>query len=85
MRALPEFLWRITLLSLLLSLPVQAHNGAVAIAVPVEGITVDGDLSDWPEGMRKYSIQNQVMSGRSFNETAIVGEVRRGMGESGSK
>ena len=31
--------------------PVQAHNGAVAIAVPVEGITVDGDLSDWPEEM----------------------------------
>jgi len=26
-----------------------AHNGAVAIAVPVEGITIDGDLSDWPE------------------------------------
>ena len=26
--------------------PVSAHNGAVAIAVPVEGIVVDGDLSD---------------------------------------
>ena len=23
-----------------------AHNGAVAIAVPVDGITIDGDLSD---------------------------------------
>jgi ligand-binding sensor domain-containing protein len=34
-----------------------AHNGAVAIAVPVEGITIDGDLSDWPEGMREYPIR----------------------------
>ena len=29
-----------------LSRPSGAHNGAVAIAVPVEGIVVDGDLSD---------------------------------------
>ena len=36
---------------LLLAVPLSAHNGAVAIAVPVEGIVVDGDLSDWPEGM----------------------------------
>jgi two-component system, sensor histidine kinase ChiS len=36
------------LLSLLLSLPAIAHNGAVAIAVPVDGIVIDGDLSDWP-------------------------------------
>ncbi|MBT7912798.1 SpoIIE family protein phosphatase [Candidatus Bathyarchaeota archaeon] len=39
--------------------PSHAHNGAVAIAVPVEGITVDGDLSDWPEGMREYEIVHQ--------------------------
>ena len=35
---------------------VQAHNGAVAIAVPVEGIEIDGNLADWPEGMRRYPI-----------------------------
>jgi len=35
---------------------VEAHNGKVAIAVPVEGIVVDGDLSDWPEDMRRYPI-----------------------------
>jgi ligand-binding sensor domain-containing protein/signal transduction histidine kinase/CheY-like chemotaxis protein len=33
-----------------------AHNGALAIAVPVEGIRVDGDLTDWPAGMRRYPI-----------------------------
>ena len=47
----------ILLLALLHPYPSHAHNGAIAIAVPVEGITVDGDLSDWPEGMRKYPIE----------------------------
>ncbi|MBI4531485.1 MAG: hypothetical protein HY709_08160 [Candidatus Latescibacteria bacterium] len=28
--------------------PVEAHNGSVAMAVPVQGIVVDGDLSDRP-------------------------------------
>ena len=45
-----------TILILLHPHPSHAHNGAVAIAVPVEGIVVDGDLSDWPEGMREYPI-----------------------------
>ena len=44
------------LLILLHPHPTTAHNGAVAIAVPVEGITVDGDLSDWPEEMERYPI-----------------------------
>lgn len=39
-----------------LVLRAEAHNGAVAIAVPVEGITVDGDLSDWPADIRRYPI-----------------------------
>jgi len=49
--------YAITLL-ILLSFPdlSNAHNGAVAIALPVEGIAVDGDLSDWPEGLKRYSI-----------------------------
>ena len=45
------------LLALLHPHPSHAHNGAVAIAVPVEGIVVDGDLSDWPQGMTRYSIE----------------------------
>ena len=36
--------------------PVSAHNEALAFAVPLEGITLDGDLSDWPEAMRRYPI-----------------------------
>ena len=34
-----------------------AQNGAVGIANPAKGITVDGDLSDWPEGLRTYPIE----------------------------
>ena len=33
-----------------LTSPSVAHNGAGAIAVPVEGIVVDGQFDDWPRG-----------------------------------
>ena len=33
-----------------------AHNGWMAVAQPVEGIAVDGDLSDWPEGLETYAL-----------------------------
>ena len=49
-------IWIVFGLLVLLSGPAAAHNGAVAVAVPVEGITVDGDLGDWPEGMDRYPI-----------------------------
>ena len=48
-------LWSSFLL-LALSLPAAAHNGALATAVPVAGITIDGDFSDWPAGMTRYPI-----------------------------
>ena len=35
----------------------DAHNGAVAIAVPVSGIAIDGDLGDWPPGIARYPIR----------------------------
>jgi|TARA_B100000809_G_scaffold239440_1_gene260993 hypothetical protein len=34
----------------LLPQPLCALNGEVAIALPLEGIKVDEDLSDWPGG-----------------------------------
>ena len=49
---------------LLAPAPVLAHNGAVAIAVPVEGISVDGDISDWPEELRRYPIALVESGGR---------------------
>ncbi|MGI9546264.1 MAG: serine hydrolase [Flavobacteriaceae bacterium] len=32
------------------------HNGAIAYAYPMESVTVDADLSDWPAGLEKYPI-----------------------------
>ena len=51
-----HFLFLLTGLFYLGTTPVFAHNGALARAVPIEGITVDGDFSDWPEGMERYAI-----------------------------
>ena len=51
--------WCLLALTTALSLPVQAHNGKVAVAVPLEGIVIDGELSDWPEDMTRYPIELQ--------------------------
>ena len=37
-----------------LCVQVQAHNGATAIAVPLEDIVIDGELADWPADMERY-------------------------------
>ena len=34
------------------------HGGATAYAIPLEGITIDGKLDDWPEDMIRYPILN---------------------------
>ena len=69
------------LLPLLIALPVFAHNGAVAIAVPVEGITVDGDLSDWPEDMVKYPIRRVEAGVPVQDEADLHGVFRIGYSE----
>ena len=46
----------VLLLALGIGAPVCAHNGSVALAVPVEEIVVDGDFSDWPVEARRYSV-----------------------------
>ncbi|APW61785.1 serine hydrolase [Paludisphaera borealis] len=33
------------------------QNGAVGIAYPAQGITIDGDLGDWPVGLKTYPIE----------------------------
>ena len=58
--SIPRIAPRLVLLALLLLqavLPVFAHNGTVAIALPMEGITVDGDLSDWAVGGQGHPIR----------------------------
>jgi len=45
------------LLSLCLVPMAHGHNhGSTACAVPVDGIKIDGNLDDWPEGMVRYRI-----------------------------
>ena len=44
------------LLLLLLCGAAQSHNGEVALAAPVRGIAVDGDLSDWPTSVSWHPI-----------------------------
>ena len=39
-------------------LPLAAHNGALALAEPVEGIAIDGDLSDWPGDLTRHPIMH---------------------------
>lgn len=59
--------------------PAAAHNGAVAIAAPVNGIAADGDLSDWPvSGLTRYQVArheggSRVRDGGDFAASFRVG------------
>ena len=79
-RSAPRFALPVSLL-LLSAVPALAHNGAVAIAVPVEGIKVDGDLSDWPDGLARYPIQRVYGSAPVQGEANLQGFFRIGYSE----
>ena len=79
LRTAPRFALPAALL-LSISLPIQAHNGAVAIAVPVEGITVDGDLSDWPEGLAQYPIEMSAFGALMRDRDDLAASFRVGHG-----
>ena len=49
----------------------RAHNGAVALAYPVEGITIDGDLSDWPADVISYPIALPVFKDKPKNKADL--------------
>ena len=76
-RSAPRFVLLAPLL-LLVALPASAHNGTVAMAVPVEGISIDGDLSDWPEGMREYPIEYVWVGSRTTEKGDLQGHYRVG-------
>ena len=54
--SLRAYLGILCLAMTIMPIATDAHNGKVALAVPVEGIVVDGDLSDWPEDIVRYPI-----------------------------
>ena len=58
LRSAPRYAF-LAALPLLTAAPVFAHNGAVAIAIPVEGIRLDGDLSDWPPGLQSHAVDTR--------------------------
>jgi len=41
---------------LLFAFAAHAHNGAAALAYPVQNIAIDGDFSDWPDDLPSYPI-----------------------------
>ena len=55
-----------------------SHNGAVAFARPVKNITVDGDLSDWPDGMTLHAIKMAEFGDKPANDQDLSGNFRAG-------
>ena len=68
-------------LLLALSAPLSAHNGWVATAVPVSGITIDGDFSDWPADMRQYPIEQALRGDSPQDRTDFEAFFRIGYSE----
>ena len=60
----------------------SAHNGAVASAVPINNITIDGDLSDWPESMWQYQITKVDCGRQPGSAEDLSGHFRVGYDES---
>ncbi|MBT6145513.1 MAG: hypothetical protein HOH74_08795, partial [Gemmatimonadetes bacterium] len=57
----------LTLLTLLLAAPCFAHSGVAALCLPVSGITVDGEHSDWPDDLPQYPIDRQAHFGEALD------------------
>ncbi|MBT4498875.1 MAG: hypothetical protein HOC74_14195 [Gemmatimonadetes bacterium] len=53
---IPRIPKALLLILLLCCEAAHAHNGAVAIAFPATGITIDGDFSDWPAGVQWHPV-----------------------------
>jgi CubicO group peptidase (beta-lactamase class C family) len=45
----------------------------MAVAMPVSGITVDGNLQDWPDGLPTYAVDPEGATARNFRGTFRVG------------
>jgi CubicO group peptidase (beta-lactamase class C family) len=58
--------------------PLLAHNGKVGYASPLGNIVVDGNFSDWPQGMVKYPINAHLSDGKPKNEDDFSGFFQMG-------
>ena len=52
------FLFSILIFFIAIANEAQGHNRRSALAVHLEGIVIDGDLSDWPEDLPVYRIRD---------------------------
>jgi hypothetical protein len=57
--SLPNIVILLALAGLLVHSPGTTHgqNGTLGVAYPIQGITIDGDLTDWPKELRSYPIE----------------------------
>ena len=56
----------------------QADNGEIALAAPLSGIVIDGDLAEWPTGLPRYPVRmngerEHVERSESFSASFRVG------------
>ncbi len=58
-----------------------AHNGVIATAANIDGITIDGDFSDWPEGLEKYPIEDAAFGEPPTDEFDFKAHYRIGYNE----
>ena len=63
------------------AIQAQAHNGQVALAYPLADIAVDGDLSDWPEEVKRYPIAHAEYGDKPGNAADFRGFLRVGYNE----
>jgi len=57
---------------------LQAHNGTVGYAYPLNKITIDGDFSDWPKNIREYKIGINGSETKPASDADFSGSFRMG-------
>ena len=75
-----QHVFSLILLSLMLVIPdpSPAHNGAIVLAHPIDDITIDGDLSDWPRSVDSHPLEHVLTINRDESPDLIGGSFRIG-------
>ncbi len=70
-----QLIGTISVLFFLYLLPKYAngHNGSVAYARPVGTIKIDGNFSDWPQNLQKYTIESHLSDTRPVSASDFSG------------
>lgn len=77
LRSYPDRLLAFAAVAMLVTAcPVYGQNGAIGTAFPASGITVDGDLSDWPKGLKTYPIERLEFGDKLANDRDLKASFR---------